>query len=159
MTGTNPATGAGGQAPTADSGEAPQGTDSMGEMSTPQSIATADLPAEMVGGNIIGVGSKVNQKSIIWYDKAKNYRQFEFVWDPAKEPINGGSNAGVIGVPPQVPANGANSIFSNPGGQSGFGQQPGGSNSGFGSQSPGPGPGQIGGPATPPPVTTLPAPQ
>ena len=39
----------------------------------------------LVGGNIIGVGSKVNQKSIIWYDKAKNYRQFEFTWDPAKD--------------------------------------------------------------------------
>jgi len=158
MAGTNP-TAAGGQAPTSDSGEAPQGADSMGEMSTPQSIATPDLPAEVVGGNIIGVGSKVNQKSIIWYDKAKNYRQFEFVWDPAKEPINGGANAAVIGVSPQVPANGTNSIFSNPGGQSGFGQQPGGSNAGSGSQNQGPGPGQIGAPATPPPVTTLPTPQ
>jgi hypothetical protein len=39
----------------------------------------------LVGGNIIGVGSKVNQKSIIWFDKAKNYRQFEFIWDPSKD--------------------------------------------------------------------------
>lgn len=39
----------------------------------------------LVGGNIIGIGSKVDQKSVIWYDKAKNYRGFEFIWDPAKD--------------------------------------------------------------------------
>lgn len=39
----------------------------------------------LVGGNIIGVGSKVDQKSIKWYDKAKNYREFEFIWDPSKD--------------------------------------------------------------------------
>lgn len=115
-------------------------------MSTPQAIAADDQPTEIVGGNIIGVGSKVNQSSIIWYEKAKNYRQFEFIWDPSKEPVNGGANAGVVGVP-QTPGG---SIFGPSGGQgtfgqsgtSGFGQQPGGQgtgNTGFGSSS---GPGQ-----------------
>ena len=28
----------------------------------------------MIGGNIIGVGSKINRRSVIVYDKAKNYR-------------------------------------------------------------------------------------
>jgi hypothetical protein len=93
-------------------------------MSTPQAIASADGTTEVVGGNIIGVGSKVNKASIIWYDKAKNYRQFEFIWDPSKEPINGGAAAGVIGVPPTGTQNGQNGIFGNQGGNTGFGQQP-----------------------------------
>lgn len=43
----------------------------------------------VIGGNIIGVGSKVNQRSVIWYQKAKNYRQFEFVWDPSTDALTG----------------------------------------------------------------------
>jgi len=39
---------------------------------------------EVFGGKIIGVGSKIDQRSIIWWDGAKNYLQFEFVWDPSK---------------------------------------------------------------------------
>jgi len=93
-------------------------------MSTPQSIANSDGTTDVIGGNIIGVGSKVNKASVIWYDKAKNYRQFEFIWDPSKEPVNGGAAAGVIGVPPAGTQNGSNSIFSSPTGNSGFGQQP-----------------------------------
>jgi hypothetical protein len=137
--------------------DAQNGDATTDQMSTPQAIAAADVTTDIVGGNIIGVGSKVNQKSIIWYDKAKNYRQFEFIWDPSKEPINGGANAGVIGIPPQVPQNGSNSIFSSPGGNSGFGQQPG----GFGAGNPGQGqgPGQTGSPDAPPPGQQVPTPQ
>ncbi len=100
-------------------------------MSTPQPLSTSNNNTEIIGGNIIGVGSKVNKKSVIWYDKAKNYRQFEFVWDPSKDPVNGGA-APQVGVSSQ---NGS-SLFNSangtqgtgPGQQSsgtGFGQQPG----------------------------------
>jgi len=65
-----------------------------------------------------------------WYDKAKNYRQFEFIWDPSKEPINGGAAAGVIGVPPAGTQGGQKRIFGTQGGNSGFGQQPTGSPTG-----------------------------
>jgi hypothetical protein len=113
--------------------QAPTGTDTQNgdssindPMSTPQAIATADVNMEVVGGNIIGVGSKVNEKSIIWYDKARNYRQFEFVWDPAKEPINGGANSGVVGIPGQAPINGASSPFGNAAGTNNGIGQPGG---------------------------------
>ena len=128
-TGANiPATGPG-------SGVNPQqGTDASGngQFSTPQPIANSDTPTEVIGGNIIGVGSKVNQASVIWYDKAKNYRQFEFVWDPSKEPINGGANAGVVGIPQQP----ANSLFgSQP--ATGFGQQLGGTGGNPGTPVPG----------------------
>jgi hypothetical protein len=111
------------QGPTAGQGTQPNDL-SPDTMSTPQAIASTDGTTEVVGGNIIGVGSKVNKASIIWYDRAKNYRQFEFVWDPSKEPINGGAAAGVIGVPPAGVQNGQNGIFGNQGGTGGFGQQP-----------------------------------
>ncbi|HKM66451.1 MAG TPA: hypothetical protein VJX70_04730 [Candidatus Acidoferrum sp.] len=98
------------------------GDSSLNAMSTPQPIGGSDASAQIIGGNIIGVGSKVNKKSIIWYDKAKNYRQFEFVWDPSKEPVNGGASAGSLGIPPTNTQNGSNSIFSTPAGNGGFGQ-------------------------------------
>jgi len=63
----------------------PTGTDSM---STPQPITPGETPT-IIGGNIIGVGSKINKSSFLWYDKAKNYRQFEFVWDPSKDTAGG----------------------------------------------------------------------
>jgi hypothetical protein len=133
-------------------GQGTQGGLSSDSMSTPQTIANSDGTADVVGGNIIGVGSKVNKASIIWYDKAKNYRQFEFIWDPSKEPINGGAAAGVIGgVPPAGTQNGSNSLFGNPGGTSGFGQQPTGSPTGSPAGNPNPGTGN-----NPPPGQTPP---
>ncbi len=136
--GTNPS----GQ--NAATGATSSGSGMAAPMSTPQAIGNPDGSTEVIGGNIIGVGSKVNKPSIIWYDKAKNYRQFEFIWDPSKEPVNGGASAGAIGVPPTPPPTGSNSIFGSPGGTSGFGQQSPGT--GFGSSNPSPGNGQ-----TPPP--------
>ena len=121
-------------------------------MSTPQPIGNADGSTQIIGGNIIGVGSKVNRKSIIWYDKAKNYRQFEFVWDPSKEPVNGGAAAGIVGPPPANLQNGSNSIFSSPGGNSGFGQQSPGT--GSGNPNPNPGSGQNPPPGQMPPGQT-----
>jgi hypothetical protein len=54
-----------------------------------QAIPSGDTPT-IIGGNIIGVGSKVNKSSIIVYDKAKNYRLFEFIWDPSKDSFGAG---------------------------------------------------------------------
>jgi len=78
-----------------------------------QGIPTGDTPT-IIGGNIIGVGSKVNKSSIIIYDKAKNYRLFEFIWDPSKD------NFGV-GQPGLQTGTG----LGQPAGQTPFGQQPG----------------------------------
>lgn len=44
----------------------------------------------IVGGNIIGVGGKMKQKSIIRYDKATDYLHFEFIWDPSVDLLTGG---------------------------------------------------------------------
>ncbi len=48
------------------------------------------------GGNVIGVGSKVNRNSIRVYDGSANYREWEFMWDPSK-----GAVAGQPGGSPQ----------------------------------------------------------
>lgn len=61
---------------------ADQGADTAADADA--AIPTGDTPTIM-GGNIIGVGSKVNKKSVIVYDHAKNYRLFEFIWDPSKD--------------------------------------------------------------------------
>jgi len=55
-----------------------------------EALLNAD-PPKIMGGNIIGVGSKINQRSLKVYDKAKNYRQFEFIWDPSKDVMTFGS--------------------------------------------------------------------
>jgi hypothetical protein len=72
-------------------GENTEGTDAA---SGQEPAGPVDTPV-IIGGNIIGVGSKVNKKSFLWYDKAKNYREFEFIWDPAKDMMN------ALGIPTQ----------------------------------------------------------
>src|SRR5437016_589302 len=49
----------------------PEGTDQGDSGSNPQAIPTGDTPT-IIGGNIIGVGSKINKSSIIVYDKARS---------------------------------------------------------------------------------------
>ena len=61
--------------------------------------------SNVVGGNIIGVGSKVNKNSFLWYKKAKNYKQFEFIWDPSQDMAFGAASRG-IGTPIQGPGQG-----------------------------------------------------
>jgi hypothetical protein len=79
----------------------------------PQQGSNSDTPT-IIGGNIIGVGSKINKPSIIVYEKAKNYRLFEFIWDPSKDNVGVGqpgmqTGTGLGQKPAQTP----------------FGQQPG----------------------------------
>lgn len=71
------------QNPTSTTGPAVSADQSTGP-STDTPIPTDDPPT-ILGGNIIGVGSKINKRSIMVYDKAKNYRLFEFIWDPSKD--------------------------------------------------------------------------
>jgi hypothetical protein len=102
-TGTNPP-GTTGTPLSADQGDA---------QANPQAGSISD-PLTIIGGNIIGVGSKVNKRSIIVYEKAKNYRLFEFIWDPSKDNVG-------VGQPGMQTGTG---LGQNPG-QTPFGQQPG----------------------------------
>ena len=110
QSGTPPAGSASGTNPPATTGT-PVSAD-QGDAGS-QAIPTGDTPT-IIGGNIIGVGSKVNKSSIIIYDKAKNYRLFEFIWDPSKD------NFGV-GQPGMQTGTG----LGQPAGQTPLGQQPG----------------------------------
>ena len=86
QSGTPPATSGSGTNPPATTG--PGVSADQGDAGS-QAIPTGDTPT-IVGGNIIGVGSKVNKTSIMIYDKAKNYRLFEFIWDPSKDNLGVG---------------------------------------------------------------------
>jgi hypothetical protein len=90
-----------------------QNGDSSDQGGTPQSQGMMDA-SNTIGGNIIGVGSKINKKSFLWYKKAKNYRQFEFIWDPTHDSVMGGASQG-IGAPVQG-TNGVNPNGANPNG-------------------------------------------
>jgi hypothetical protein len=86
------------------------GTDQSGSGITPLPASLSDMSSNIIGGNIIGVGSKIDKPSMINYDHANKYLLFEFVWDPSKDTIALGQAGGGIGQPI---------------GQTPFGQQPG----------------------------------
>src|ERR1700730_1904635 len=90
------------------------GAASSDAMSTPQAIVPPST-GPIIGGNIIGVGSKISGRSIIVYEKAKNYHLFEFIWDPSKDT----TIAGQIPLPTGTGL--GQNIGTNP---STFGQQP-----------------------------------
>jgi hypothetical protein len=85
---------------------------------------TADVDtSSFVGGNIIGIGSKANHKSVIVYEKATNYHQFEFIWDPSKDTMGmggtgTGTGTGAFGQNPGQGINGTNPNGSSFGGSS-----------------------------------------
>ena len=83
-------------------GTAAQGTDAAGTGTDPQAVPMGDTPT-LVGGSIIGIGSKINQPSIIVFEKAHNYRLFEFIWDPSKDLGIAGAPAQQIGTPAGAP--------------------------------------------------------
>lgn len=56
------------------------------------------------GGSIIGVGSKVNRHSIIVYEGASKYIDWEFIWDPTKDALAVGQPGTPIGTPAGQPA-------------------------------------------------------
>jgi hypothetical protein len=84
-----------------------QNGDSSDQSGQPQPLNSSTDSDNTIGGNIIGVGSKVNKKSFMWYQKAKDYRHFEFIWDPSKD-VGYGQVPKGIGMPMQNP-NGPNS--------------------------------------------------
>jgi type II secretory pathway pseudopilin PulG len=53
------------------------------------------LDGQVLGGNIIGVGSKIKKSSIRIYQGGITYQQWEFIWNPV----------GQTGIPGQTPVN------------------------------------------------------
>jgi hypothetical protein len=126
-------------------------TDASGNPTAASEAASEALlasdPPTVIGGNIIGVGSKINHGSILVYDKAKNYKQFEFIWNPATDAIVVGGAAGPqIGTPAGQPTQ-STPFGTSPGSP---GSNPGNANAPFGSN---------GGQPGPPETTPAPPPQ
>jgi hypothetical protein len=96
------------------SGNAPTADPAADPMLNPQGAALEDTPT-IVGGNIIGVGSKINHPSVMVFEKAKNYRLFEFIWNPAND---------AAAALQQLNAPGSGAIGTPAGSQSPFGQTP-----------------------------------
>jgi hypothetical protein len=89
---------------------APGSSDST---SNPTSPAPTDT-SSIIGGNIIGIGSKVDRKSVIVYEKATNYHLFEFIWDPSKDVMGIGGAAGTQVGTPVPPGQGFGQGFGQP---------------------------------------------
>jgi len=70
------------QTPAASGTLNPLNAQSGDSSSSPESAAAPSDDGPTYGQTvIIGVGSKVNRRSVIWLDGAKSYLQFEFIWD------------------------------------------------------------------------------
>ena len=124
-------------------GSQPASTDASGDaMSTPQAIPSTGT-STIIGGNIIGVGSKISAPSVMVYEKAKNYHLFEFIWDPSKDTTIAGQ------VPLQTGTGLGQNIGTNP---SPFGQKSGAENPNANQPNT---PGNIPAPGSPPPAPPL----
>ena len=67
------------------------------------SPGASDSP--VFGSSVIGVGSKAAGRSVVWLNGAKNYHEFEFIWDPSKENmgVNPAKLLGASADPQQQP--------------------------------------------------------
>lgn len=81
-------------------GEAQSTESQNSETKDAMSDSSFNQTPTIIGGNIIGVGSKVEHPSVITYEDATNYRQFEFIWDPSKDPIGGVGGVPIQGASP-----------------------------------------------------------
>jgi hypothetical protein len=79
------ATGSSG-APGAGTGTAGTATSPGIIQSTPGTLGRGPI----IGGNIIGVGSKVAKSSIKVYNGSQIYREWEFMWDPTQDAVQQG---------------------------------------------------------------------
>ncbi len=105
--GTNPGSGSAqnGNTPTDQTGPTQGILTDPNQNGTGFGASTFDT-SSIVGGNIIGVGSKIKHPSIIVYDHARNYWQFEFIWDPSKDAVGAGQPGARVGTPAGQPLGG-----------------------------------------------------
>ncbi|MGD0909238.1 MAG: type II secretion system protein [Candidatus Acidiferrales bacterium] len=125
---TNPGAGSGaaGQTGSQTSQQPGQQTTSSstpGNPSTPgfstSSLADAQpqpLGSDMIGGNIIGVGSKIKQPSFRVYLGGDTYQKWEFIWNPVQQVAIPGQPAAPVAPPGVAAPNGAPVAPGTPGG-------------------------------------------
>lgn len=101
----------------------------------PQGLAAAMgmQQSQGLGGGIVGIASKLDREGIKIYNEKTNYKEWEFVYDPAKQAGGGGS------LPGQRPGMGGSGT--NPGGMPMQGGMPTGMQGGMQGMNPSPFPG------------------
>ena len=85
-----------------------------GSSGSPFDSQPQPLTGDVLGGNIIGVGSKIKEPSLRVYQGGETYQEWEFIWNPMQQvaipgqaaPANQQAPTGVPGVQPQ-PGSGA----------------------------------------------------
>jgi type II secretory pathway pseudopilin PulG len=88
--------------------------DAQGMLSSQQA---QPLSGDIIGGNIIGVGSTVDKPSIRYYRGGKKYKDWEFIYDPLTQTaiIGGQPGTGIPGATtPGQPANPQSNPFGGP---------------------------------------------
>ncbi|HVN09082.1 MAG TPA: hypothetical protein VMV61_08930 [Patescibacteria group bacterium] len=89
-----------------------------------QGLSTAD--STVFGGQLVGVASKVDRKSILFYKGYGKYREWEFIWDPSEDT---GGPGGLSAVPiggqlPTIPQTGTQPLGTQPIGTQPIGTSP-----------------------------------
>ena len=74
-----------------------EGEEDSGAQANQPGLASSE-PA-IIGGNIIGVGSKVRRRSIMVYENGVRYSDWEFIWDPSKDVVALGQPGMQTGAP------------------------------------------------------------
>jgi hypothetical protein len=95
---------ANGQRPTRSTKDSSSAKPSTDDPFGAQSISTGvGSDGKIIGGNIIGVGSKIDKSSIRVYDGGSTYREWEFIYDPSKDRTAIGQPGMQIGAPAGPP--------------------------------------------------------
>jgi hypothetical protein len=81
---------------------------SGGSSSSSSSFGSQPQPlgGSTIGGNIIGIGSKIDKSSLRLYIGEDNYKNWEFIWNPLRTAVPGQAPGNVNG--PAAPPGGAN---------------------------------------------------
>lgn len=80
------------------------GLDTLADSGQSSATPESGTAGTIIGGNVIGLASRVNRRSIRLYDGEGNYRAWEFIWDPSKDIIVVGQPGQQAGVPAGNPA-------------------------------------------------------
>jgi type II secretory pathway pseudopilin PulG len=77
-----------------------------GSAATPDTLQSQPqlLSGNVIGGNIIGIGSKVKQESLLVYQGGTSYDEWEFIWNPTQQVGLPGQAAPVNPAAPANPA-------------------------------------------------------
>src|SRR5712692_9405380 len=97
----------------------PQTANTSSQQPSSQQPSAFGTDGTIIGGNIIGVASKINRTSIKVYDSGTTYRAWEFIYNPSKDVTPIGQTGVVVGtpnnqVPGANPASGTMPGFPNP---------------------------------------------